>query len=306
MTDPIKLHPKLAASALWGNAYITITPHQRSTGYRTTLLKHTYQEQECTLAEDFLVNSYLKRDDIDVESAISYYLSDEGLQTVALIDEEVNQNNNKTIKLPKPKRLELSLGKALTNRRSIRHFTGDPISLEFLSTLLNAGNGISAISHVPLTSGETVTFNQRTAASGGGLYPVQLYIASFNNKSLAKGIYRYQPLQNKLLPIKSELTLENLISCFAGSTDIFKTCSAVFILVAKPWRSLRKYGNKGLRFVFHEAGTISQNVHLAATALGIGTLDYASYYEDELHKLLQFDGISKCVLHTIIAGTPAT
>lgn len=306
MTSTIKLHPKLAASALWGNAYVTITPHQQSTGYRTALLKHAYQEQACTIAEDFLVNSYLKRNDIEVESSISYYLSDEGLQTVALIDEEVHQDKNGTLKLPQPKRLALSLGRALTNRRSIRHFTGDPISLEYLSTLLNAGNGISAISDVPLTTGETVSFHQRTAASGGGLYPVQLYVVSFNNKGLTPGIYRYQPLHNTLLPIKTESVMEDFISCFTGSTDMFKTCSTVFILAAKPWRSLRKYGNKGLRFVFHETGAISQNIHLAATALGIGTLDYASYYEDELHKLLQFDGISKCVLHTIIAGTPAT
>ena len=60
--------------------------------------------------------------------------------------------------LPRPQRPKCSLWHALDERRSRRDFSGDPLSLTDLATLLDAGYG--------LRDG-----TRRTVPSGGALYP---------------------------------------------------------------------------------------------------------------------------------------
>lgn len=81
-----------------------------------------------------------------------------------------------------------------------------------------------------------------------------------------------------------------------------KYSNVIFLLVARPWKTMRKYGDRGLRFVFHETGAISQNIHLAVTGLGLGSVDCASICDDEMHEVLGFDGNFQTVTHTIVVG----
>ena len=53
------------------------------------------------------------------------------------------------------------------------------------------------------------------------------------------------------------------------------------------------------------AGAMAQNVALATTALGYGSVDCASIYDDEVHEVLRFDGVASALIHTIIVGCPA-
>ncbi|MEM2002597.1 MAG: nitroreductase family protein, partial [Candidatus Methanomethylicaceae archaeon] len=62
----------------------------------------------------------------------------------------------------------------LIKRRSVRAFSGEPISLESLAKILFLSGGITGESHEP--SG--VVWHLRAAPSGGGLYPVDLYVAA--------------------------------------------------------------------------------------------------------------------------------
>jgi SagB-type dehydrogenase family enzyme len=68
---------------------------------------------------------------------------------------------------------------------------------------------------------------------------------------------------------------------------------------------MRKYGNRGLRFLFLEAGAMAQNIHLACEALGLGSFDCASVYDDEVHEALGIDGLHESLLHTVIIGAGA-
>jgi SagB-type dehydrogenase family enzyme len=79
--------------------------------------------------------------------------------------------------------------------------------------------------------------------------------------------------------------------------------NAVFLLIGQPWKSMRKYGPRGLRLLFLEAGAISQNVHLATAALGLGSVDCASVYDDEAHEVLGLDGLHEVLLHVLILGS---
>ena len=77
------------------------------------------------------------------------------------------------------------------------------------------------------------------------------------------------------------------------------------IFVISPWRSMRKYGPRGLRFAFQEAGAIAQQINLICTALGLASVESSSFYENELNEALKLDGIFETATHTMTVGVQA-
>ena len=51
------------------------------------------------------------------------------------------------------------------------------------------------------------------------------------------------------------------------------------VLAANFERTTRVYGKRGIRYVWMEFGHASQNVYLQATALGLGTVAVAAFYD---------------------------
>lgn len=293
-------------STLTKNAYHTLTPHIKATGYRMASLHYSERQELNNLAELFLVNSYLKRNDPEIEASIAAYLNDDGIRMVSLTGQEDLSGYHLT-ELGAGSPLDIALGDAIVRRRSIRDFTGDPIKKDSFATLVRATAGVSASAEVKLSRGDTTQFNLRTIPSGGGLYPIDLYIASLNIKGLQQGIYRYQAIEDKLIGVGGRNLLEKVLTGFRGLVDMVKSsnASAICLYVAKPWRSMRKYGNRGLRFVFQEVGAMTQNLHLAVAGLGLGSVDCASFFEDDIHKALKLDGINQSLVHATLVGTIA-
>jgi nitroreductase len=59
-----------------------------------------------------------------------------------------------------------------------------------------------------------------------------------------------------------------------------------------------------MRHVFLEAGAIAEHVNLAAAALGIGSVDSSSFYDDEVHEALGIDGVFEALVHAQVLGVP--
>jgi SagB-type dehydrogenase family enzyme len=297
----------LAYSILTKNAYNTRTPHIKSIGFRMASLQYSERHQLDNLAENFLINSYLKRNQAEIETSISSYLTDDGIKMVSLTGKE-DLSAYHVIDLGEGAFLDIALGDAIVRRRSTRDFTHDPIPLDCFATLLRTTAGISASAEVnSAQEGDKVEFNLRTVPSGGGLYPIDLYVGVLNVKTLPSGIYHYQAIEDKLIEIGNNQKFNQLLKSFSGDVDMIKSsnASAAFLYVAKPWRSMRKYGNRGLRFVFQEIGSMSQNLHLAVAGLGLGSVDCASFFEDDAHNALNLDGMYQCLLHSILVGSIA-
>jgi SagB-type dehydrogenase family enzyme len=103
-----------------------------------------------------------------------------------------------------------------------------------------------------------------------------------------------------------EMTLVVSNFYLAGSCCLVteREAAAICFLVARPWRSMRKYGDRGMRFVFLEAGAMAQNIALVAVALGLGSVDCGSFYDDEVHETLDIDGVYETLIHAVFLGTP--
>ncbi|MCF6290165.1 MAG: SagB/ThcOx family dehydrogenase [Desulfobacterales bacterium] len=178
------------------------------------------------------------------------------------------------IRLPEPRQYsKISLEESLARRRSVRDYTGESLSLAEVSQLLWAAQGI------------TVDRGGRTAPSAGALYPLELYVFAGNIEKLAAGIYHYRPKQHELV-LAREGDLRGRLAGAALGQDAVRDGAIALVFTAVPQRTTRKYGRRGIRYIFIEAGHAAQNVCLQATALGLGAVIIGAYYDDRVSALL--------------------
>ena len=313
--DSIEEQFSTFSQSVFDNCYMDVAPWYKSVGLRNNQLKYnTFQEKgDCTLAEDFLINSKYYAENKEAQHSIVAYFTDAMLMNVHRQADPWDNTRKedfsayKKIALPKGVALPLSIEKAIFKRRSIRKFTGDPINLDYLATLFRCAGGTSGYSTTQLSDNSKLKIALRTVASGGGLYPVDILCLALHIDGLEKGIYQYVPQTDEkdyLVQLTGREKVTPIVDALAIPDDSLQInlASAVFLLTARPWKSMRKYGARGLRFVFIETGAISQNINLASTALGIGSCDYAGFIDADIEKALGFDGMHQTLLHTIVAG----
>ncbi|OAI48092.1 hypothetical protein AYO45_05310 [Gammaproteobacteria bacterium SCGC AG-212-F23] len=289
-------------AACYANGYNPLIAWTPSIGFRPNALKYANRFNHLNLGEEFLINSYTLRGDIENHGSLEIYTSDSELTMLSKMDKR--ERNSHKISLPDSIPLNISLAEAIFNRRSIATYTGDSIGLPHLATVLRAANGVSSQAIVRSNSGGKICVKLRTISSGGGLYPVSLFVIVLNIKGLTRGIYEYLPTDDALYLFQDEKHIRPLLSGMAITDEqiSFSRANYILLMVGHPWKSMRKYGNKGLRFILQEIGSISQNVHLSNIGLGLGSIDCGGFYENEFNDALHFDGINQSILHTIIAG----
>lgn len=187
----------------------------------------------------------------------------------------------KRIPLPKGHfHLRQSLGEAFKNRRSIRDFRLRRLSLERLSQLLFLSNGIRGVRTV---DGEVVF--DRCPPSAGGLYPVNLYVATQMVQRVQDGIYHYDPRFHRLELVKSGQFHDQLASLTIGQ-DMIRSANLVLMMTAVFQRTTWKYGIRGYRYVWLDAGHLGQNICLAAGGLKLGAVTIGGFFDSELNALL--------------------
>lgn len=164
------------------------------------------------------------------------------------------------IELPEP-RLDgpFSLEELLSRRRSVRTFSDETLSLEDISQLLWAAQGI------------TDPRGFRTAPSAGALYPLEIYYVS------AEGIFHYIPASHVLERMR-EGDRRAALSEAALNQAALLEAPATLVITAVFARTEAKYGSdRGPRYVFLEAGHAAQNVLLQAVALDLAGVPIGAF-----------------------------
>lgn len=171
----------------------------------------------------------------------------------------------------------MSVEEAIQRRRSIRSYTSDPLSLQDVSQLLWAAQGITDPAR-----------NLRAAPSAGATYPLEVYIAVGNNSvtGLADGLYRYDPYRHRLEHVLKGDLRSSLAGAALGQTWI-KEAPINIIIAAVYERTTAKYSERGIRYVHMEAGHAAQNLYLQATARGLGMVVVGAFQDDQVQELLQ-------------------
>jgi len=191
------------------------------------------------------------------------------------------------IELPEPKYTGMAVEEALKKRRSIRNYSTKPVSKAQLSQLLFAAQGVT---------GRMYGKALRTAPSAGALYPFEIYIVANNVQDLPQGIYHYSVLDHTLEPVKSgdfrgQITDAGLDQEMLGDAGVTFVLSAIFDRVR------HKYGERSFRYVYMEAGHISQNIYLQAVSLGLGSVCAGAFLDEKVNKLIDVDGVKEAVIY---------
>jgi SagB-type dehydrogenase family enzyme len=297
------LQANLLEQSTYQNGYSAYVPWSKSIGFKVHSMRLQEQAVNSHLAKDFLANLGFTRNDMESEYSIRSFLEPTGTVMLSLTHKEDN-NHLEKVSLPASVPLKMALDVVMKARRSIRHYTGDKVPLVYLATILRSACGITSSNEMDLNNGSSATLNFRSSASAGGIYPTDLYIVALNVEKLDRAIYQYNPTEDCLVKLFNKEAVENLLNAFSITEDQISIQRSGFIclLTGSAAKSMHKYGSQGLSFTLQEVGSISQNIHLAVTALGMGSVDCASFYLNEVHYALNMDGIYKHLFHTIIVG----
>lgn len=184
------------------------------------------------------------------------------------------------IPLPPPRTSgDVSLEEALDRRYSFREFSDKEISLEQIAQVLWAGAGIPA--GVDAVSGAT-----RLPPSAGATYPTDLYLVAGRVTGLRPGVYAYNPGAHALKLTKSG-DLRRDVSETALGQSWLSTAPALVVIAGTYPRVTQRYGERGVRYAFIEAGCVAQNLCLQATVLNLGSAVVGAYYDDQLREILE-------------------
>ncbi len=174
------------------------------------------------------------------------------------------------IELPPPQFTNAPLEQCIQKRRSTRDFQDRDLTLQQIANILWSAQGIT----------DSVR-KFRTAPSAGATYPLEIFLAKKD------GLFRYIPDKHRL---KRELDgdLRNEIALAALNQKFIADAGIVIIITAVLERTTWRYGERAYRYISNEVGHCAQNIHLEATALGLGSVPVGAFDDTRLKKLLKF------------------
>jgi SagB-type dehydrogenase family enzyme len=197
------------------------------------------------------------------------------------------------VKLPPPReRGETSLEQAIASRRSVRRYKRDSLSLDQLSQILWAAQGI------------TDARGLRAAPSAGATYPLEVFVLIGRDsvEGLEEGVYHYN-VENHSLELHKDGDLRRELSIAALDEEFIAQAPVDIVLCAIYERTSWRYGRRAERYVHMEVGHVGQNIHLQAAALGLAVVMVGAFYDEEVRRAV---GLSEEVrpLYIIPLGKP--
>jgi SagB-type dehydrogenase family enzyme len=192
---------------------------------------------------------------------------------------------------------------ALTrSRRSHRDYRGLALRREDFDALLYTCCGVTGA--MPWGGREV---KLRAYPSSGALYAVEIYPVVFRVEALEPAVYHYRAVENVLEVMGPGLDPERLVgAALPMEREMVAGAAAMFCLVGSFLRHERKYGQGGYRMLVAEAGHISQNLVLAATALGVSARPFGGVFDDLLNLDLGLDGVEEQFLLAVLVGHAGT
>ncbi len=183
---------------------------------------------------------------------------------------------------------------AIRNRRSRRTYRREPLTLEELSFLLWATQGIRR----RIDAGHAY----RTVPSAGCRHALETYLCVLNVAGLEPAVYRYLPLEHQLLFEFTEEGLARRMVEAAFGQPYPGEAAVTFIWAAIPYRMEWRYDLAAHKVIAIDAGHVCQNLYLACEAIGAGTCAIAAYDQEALDGLLRIDGTDEFVIYLAPVG----
>ncbi len=188
---------------------------------------------------------------------------------------------------------DMPLLQAINRRRSRRQFSGQPLTLEELSFLLWATQGVREAVPGGLL---------RTVPSAGARHPFETYLAVNRVAGLAPGLYRYLGTEHKLCFLRAEEGLPGKLTECSRKQAFVGRSAVTFIWTAIPYRTEWRYAFISHRVIAMDAGHLCQNLYLACEAIGAGTCAVGAYDQEKMDAFLGIDGREEFTVYLAPVG----
>jgi SagB-type dehydrogenase family enzyme len=197
------------------------------------------------------------------------------------------------IKVPLSRDLDVdgvAVEKTISSRRSERRYSGKKMSVAELSHILYYACGITDRRD-----------GLRAAPSAGATYPIEVYPVITNVEDLTTGVYRYAVTDHQLEVVHEGDFGRDMVRAAFGQSFLGEA-NAVLVLSAIFYRTQRRYGERGNRYILIEAGHIAQNACLIATSMGLGSCVVGAFDDTAFNRLVGADGKNESVLYLVAVG----
>ena len=119
---------------------------------------------------------------------------------------------------------------------------------------------------------------------------------------LEKGLYRYLPLEHKLV-FEGELNnIHEKLNEATLNQKFVANSSLVFLWTAVPYRSEWRYDNAAAKIIAIDVGHVCENLYLACEAVNAGTCAIAAYDQDKMDSILGVDGKDEFTIYLAAIG----
>jgi len=200
------------------------------------------------------------------------------------------------IELPRPAKLpKASFWEIVARRRSERDYAGGELTTEELFLLLWATQGITQPGRAAL----------RATPSAGACYPLETYVAVNRVAGCPAGLYHWELPEERLVLLGRDDATGEKVAAACLDQGMCAEAACVFLWSAVFGRTVARYGERGLRYVYLDAGHVGQSLQLAATALGLSSCNIAALFDDEVNSLLGVDGRQESIVYAATVGRPA-
>ncbi len=186
---------------------------------------------------------------------------------------------------------EKPLKDIINKRRSRRKYNDEYLNKEGLSYLLWATQGI----HRKIN-------RFRTVPSAGGRHPFETYLNINRVEGIKPGLYRYLPLEHKLLLIYEDKVLIEKVTHACSEQKFIKKSAVVFLWTVIPYRTEWRYSSFSYKVIALDAGHLCQNLYLASESIGAGTCGIGAYNQKEVDQLLKVDGKEEFTIYIASVG----
>lgn len=201
------------------------------------------------------------------------------------------------INLPSAENIKVKnvdLREAIENRKSLRKYADQSLTLEELSYLLWCTQGVKQVVSRPATL--------RNVPSAGARHAFETYLLINKVEGIEPGLYRYIALSHKLLKINLEADIADRVSDSCLRQDFIKKSAVTFIWSADIYRMKWRYGERGYRYIHLDAGHVCQNLYLSAQNIDSGVCAIAAFDDDEINGILNLDGENQFVVYVATVG----
>lgn len=213
-------------------------------------------------------------------------------------------HQSKLITLPEVNKgiqLKSNVFDCLNDRRSIRKYSDENITMEQLSYLLWATQGIQKV-----MSNNTTTL--RRVPSGGAAHPFETYLIINRVEGLENGVYRYLPLEHKLMFM---YVIEEVNSKVDEATpkqpfvpNFVSKSAVIFAWSCIPYRAEYKFDVTAHKKILIDVGHLCQNLYIASEAVGCGACAIGIYDQKLIDSMLSLDGENEFVIYMAALGKP--